>query len=178
MDGPGDVVDRHLPDLLPLLARIPGLAVRPFLATLLTAAVSAGVRSLAEYVERVRAAPIVPFAVAHRPTRRELAAYIRAGSGLAHLAPALDAAERATGSERDRRWEALRRALGQAQTELAKPLAGRRGAVEEIDGFLAILVESGVRDLPTGERRLLLRRIADKLEDVFTQQTSAVDVLP
>ena len=177
MDDPGEVVDRHLPDLLPLLARIPGLAVRPFLATLLTAAVSAGVRSLAQYVERVRAAPIVPYAIAHRPTRRELAVYVRAGSGLAHLASALDAAERATGSERDRRWEALRRAVGLAQSELARPLAGHRGAVEEIDGFLEILIESGVRDLPTGERRLLLRRIADKLEDVFTRQPSALDAL-
>lgn len=177
MDDSRDVVDRHLPDLLPLLSRIPGLAVRPFLAALLTAAVSAGVRSLAEYVERVRSAPIVPFAVAHRPTRRELAAYIRAGTGLAHLSSALVAAERATGSERDRRWEALRRAVGRAQTELAAPLTSRRGAVEEIDGFLEILVESGVRDLPTGERRLLLRRIADKLEDVFTRQASAPDAL-
>ena len=177
MDDPREIVDRHLPDLLPLLSRIPGLAVRPFLAALLTAAVSAGVRSLAEYVERVRSAPIVPFAVAHRPTRRELAAYIRAGTGLAHLSSALDAAERVTGSERDRRWEALRRAVGLAQRELARPLAGRRQEVEEIDGFLEILIESGVRDLPTGERRLLLRRIADKLEDVFTRQASALDAL-
>lgn len=170
MDGPGEIVDRHLPDLLPLLSRIPGLAVRPFLTTLLTAAVSAGVRSLAEYVERVRAAPILPYAIAHRPTRRELAVYVRAEPGLAHLAAALEAAEEATGSERHRLWEALRQAVGRAQTELALPLAGHRGAVEEIDGFLEILVESGVRDLPTGERRLLLRRIADKLEDALTRE--------
>jgi hypothetical protein len=178
VDDPKEVVDRHLPDLLPMLARIPGLAVRPFLATLLTAAVSAGVRSLAEYVERVRSAPIVPFAVAHRPTRQELGAYVRSRPELAHLVSGLDAAERATGGERDHRWEALRRAVGLAQTELARPLAGRRGAVEEIDGFLEILVESGVRDLPTGERRALLRRIADKLEDVFSRQLPAIDALP
>jgi hypothetical protein len=178
VDDPSEVVDRHLPDLLPLLVRIPGLAVRPFLATLLTAAVSAGIRSLAEYVGRVRSAPIVPFAVAHRPTRRELAAYVRAGPELAHLASALDAAERAAGSARDLRWEALRRAVGLAQTELAGPLAGTRGAVEEIDGFLEILIKSGVPDLPTGERRLLLRRIADKLEDVFSRQAPAIDALP
>ncbi|MGH7572083.1 MAG: hypothetical protein ACREMK_09605 [Gemmatimonadota bacterium] len=175
MNDPTEIVDRHLPDLLPLLARIPGLAVRPFLATLLTAAVSAGVRSLAEYVERVRSAPIVPFAIPHRPTRRELAAYVRGRPGLDHLESALDAAERDTGSERSRRWEALRLAVGRAQAELARPLAGQRGAVLEIDGFLEILVESGVTDLPTGERRALLRRIADKLEDAFSRESLAVD---
>lgn len=172
MADPKKIVDRHLPDLLPLLARIPGLAVRPFLATLLTAAVSAGVRSLAEYFERVRSAPIVPFAVAHRPTRRELAAYVRRRPELVHLVSALDQAERATGRERDGRWEALRRAVGLAQTELARPLAGRRGAIEEIDGFLEILVESGVPALPTGERRALLKRIADKLEEAFSREAS------
>ena len=168
MDGPKEIVDRHLPDLLPLLARIPGLAARPFLATLLTTAVSAGVRSLAEYVERVRSAPIVPFAIAHRPTRRELAAYVRSRSELAHLIPDLDAAERATGSERDRRWTALRRSVGRAQADLAAPLAGRRGAIGETDGFLEALFESGVPNLPTSERRALLRRIADKLEEAFS----------
>lgn len=173
MDGPKKVVDRHLPDLLPLLARIPGLAVRPFLATLVSATMSAGVRSLAEYVERVRAAPIVPFAIAHRPSRRELAVYVRARPELAHLALDLEAAERAAKSERDRRWTALRRAVGEAQADLATPLEGRRGAVEEIDGFLEALLKSGVRDLPTGERRALVRRIADKLEDVLSRESTA-----
>ncbi len=158
-----------------MLARIPGLAVRPFLAAVLTAAVSAGVRSLAEYVERVRSAPIVPFAVAHRPTRREIAAYVRSRSELAHLLSALDLAERATGGERDRRWEALRRSVGLAQAELARPLEGRRGTVEEIDGFLEALLKTGVPDLPTGERRALLRRIADKLEDALSRQGTALD---
>lgn len=168
MDGPSQVVDRHLPDLLPLLARIPGLAIRPFLTALVTAVTSAGIRSLADYVERVRAAPIVPHAVAHRPTRRELAAYVRGRPELAHLIAGLDAAEAAVGGERDRSWAALRRAVGRAQADLAAPLESRRGAVEKIDGFLEALLKSGVRDLPTAERRALVRRVADKLEDAFS----------
>ena len=175
MDDPREVIDRHLPDLLPLLARIPGLAVRPFLATLMTAAVSAGVRSLAGYVERVRSAPIVPFAMGHRPTRRELAVHVRGRPELGHLIEALSAAEGATGRERDRLWDALRRRVGEAQADLAAPLAGRRGAVREIDGFLEVLFESGLPGLPTGERRALLRRVADKLEDTFSRDALAVD---
>ena len=178
MADPKAIVDRHLPDLLPLLARIPGLSVRPFLATLLTAAVSAGVRSLAEYLKRVRSAPIVPYAIAHRPTRRELAAYVRSQPELSHLVPALGSAERATGRERDERWEVVRRSVGAAQAELARPLAGQRGVVAEIDGFLEILVESGAPSLPTGERRLLVRRIADKLEDAFTNEAAVLDATP
>jgi hypothetical protein len=173
--GPKEVVDRHLPDLLRILARIPGLAVRPFLAALLTTAVSAGVRSLAVYVERVRSAPIVPFALAHRPTRRELAVYVRGRPELAHLIEDLGRAEMATGNERDRRWDTLRRRVGEAQAELAAPLAGRRATVREIDGFLEILFESGLPDLPAGERRALLNRIADKLEDAFVRRALAVD---
>lgn len=176
MDGPREVVDRHLPDLLPLLARIPGLAVRPFLATLLTTAVSAGVRSIAEYIERVRSAPIVPFALAHRPTRRELAAYIRSRTELVHLVGALDAAERAWGNERDRRWESLRRRIGEAQAELAAPLEGQRGAVREVDGFLQILLRSGLPGLPASERRALLRRIADRLEEPMPRVARVADV--
>jgi hypothetical protein len=175
VDGPREVIDRHLPDLLPMLARIPGLAVRPFLATLLTAAVSAGVRSLAGYVERVRSAPIVPFALAHRPTRRELAVHVRGRRELAHLIEALGVAENATGRERDRLWDALRRRVGEAQADLAVPLAGHRAAVREIDGFLEVLFESGLPGLPAGERRALLRRVADKLEDAFSRNALAVD---
>ena len=158
-----------------MLARVPGLAVRPFLAALLTAAVSAGVRSLAGYVERVRSAPIVPFALAHRPTRRELAVHVRGRPELGHLIEALGVAESATGRERDRLWDALRRRVGEAQAELAAPLAGRRATVREIDGFLEVLFESGLPDLPAGERRALLRRVADKLEDTFSRTALAVD---
>ena len=175
MDGPKEVVDRHLPDLLPMLARIPGLAVRPFLAALLTVAVSAGARSVASYVERVRSAPIVPFALAHRPTRRELAVHVRGRPELAHLIEMLDAAESATGRERDWLWDVLRRRVGEAQADLAAPLAGRRATVREIDGFLEVLFESGLPDLPAGERRALLRRVADKLEDAFSRTALSVD---
>ncbi|HWC06882.1 MAG TPA: hypothetical protein VG799_06500, partial [Gemmatimonadota bacterium] len=67
------------------------------------------------------------------------------------------------------------RRVGEAQAELAAPLAGRRAAVREIDGFLEILFESGLPDLPAGERRALLNRIADMLEDAFVRRALAVD---
>ncbi len=168
---PGDILRRDLPDLLEFLRRaLPALAVRPVLGGILTAAIDVGVGTFLEYRALVRAHPIVPYAVGHRPTRRELAAYIRRRAELSHLEDDLEAAESVVGAEAKRRWDDLRARVGAAQADLAAPLAGDRGAVERLDGLLARLLRAGTVDLPAKEKRAILgyvrRRLEKKREEV------------
>ncbi|HUP01401.1 MAG TPA: hypothetical protein VM737_07780 [Gemmatimonadota bacterium] len=163
--GPREIIEDQLADLLEVLAAVPALAARPVLAGILTAAIDLGVASFLEYRDRVRAHPIVPYAAGHRPTRRELGAYIRRRGELANLREDLERAEAATGSDARRRWAELRRRVGRTQADLAAPLAGSRGAVMAVDGFLARLLRSGTVDLPVKERRALLDYLRDRLGD-------------
>ncbi len=163
--GTRELLDRHLPDLLEVLRAVPALALRPVLGAILTAAIELGVRSFLEFRERVRAHPIVPYATGHRPTRRELATYIRRRGELRDLRHDLEAAEAATGVEALRRWDALRGKVGEMQAHLVAPLSGSREAIAAIDGLLAHLLRAGTVDLPRKERRALLAYLEERLGD-------------
>ena len=171
---PGDVLRRELPGLLEFLRRaVPALAVRPVLGGILTAAIDVGVGTFLDYRAHVRAHPIVPYAVGHRPTRRELASYIRRRTELAHLEYDLRAAESAGGAEAERLWQVLRIQVGTAQAELTAPLAGHRGAVARLDGFLARLLRAGTVDLPSKEKRAILDYVRERLEESHKTDESA-----
>lgn len=163
---PGDILRRELPDLLEFLRRaVPALAVRPVLGGILTAAIDIGVGTFLDYRERVRAHPIVPYAVGHRPTRRELAAYIRRREELGHLERDLKLAESASGAEATRLWEELRTRVGVEQAGLAAPLAGHRGAVARIDGLLWRLLRAGTVDLSAKKKRAILDYVRERLAE-------------
>lgn len=163
---PREVVERYLPSLLEYLrSDIPALAARPLLASLVTALAGLGLNTLFAWRERVRRSPIVPYALGHRPTRRELAAFIRRQPELAVLRSELAAAEAADGGEARRRWDDLRRRVGEAQADLAAPLAGRREAVARIDGFLTALLRAGTVDLSAARKRALLALVRERLAD-------------
>ena len=164
--GPRAILERDLPELLELLSgSVPALAARPFLAALLTSAIQLGIGSVYEYRERIRRHPIVPYAAGHRPTRRELAAYVRRRPELRALEDDLVAAEAASGRDRERRWEDLRRRVGEAQADLAAPLDGNRGTVAALDGLLARLARAGTTELPEKKRLALIRLVRKELED-------------
>ncbi len=161
-----ELVDHDLPDLLAFLKNsVPALLARPFLAGVLTAAVEIGVTTVHDWRERVRAEPLVPWALGHRPTRGELGAYVRRRPELEALRPELEAAERARGARARAAWDALRRRVGEAQADLAQPLAGRRGAARRVNGLLKSLALAGTVDLPRDEKRALLEAFRARIED-------------